>query len=66
METIENKTEKQVLGESKRGWVSLVKFIPLMVFAAMVIVFKMDLLLAAPIATFSAVCVYMLLCGANF
>ena len=66
MENIEKKTEKQVLGESKNGWVALVKFIPLMVFAAMVIVFKLDLLLAAPIATFSAICVYMLLYRANF
>ena len=66
MENTEIKPEKQVLGESKKGWVAAVKFIPLMVFAAMVIVFKLDLLLAAPIATFSAICVYMLLYRADF
>ena len=66
MENTENKNEKQVLGESKKGWVAAIKFIPLMVFAARVIVFKLDLLLAAPIATFSAICVYMLLYRADF
>ena len=66
MEKTEKKTEKQVLGDSKSGWVALVKFIPLMVFAVMVIVFKLDLLLAAPIATFSAICVYMILYRTNF
>ena len=66
MENTEMKPEKQVLGESKKAWVAAVKFIPLMVFAAMVIVFKLDLLLAAPIATFSALAVYMLLYRADF
>lgn len=47
MDTKEIRTEKQVLGDSKKGWVAAVKFVPLMVFAAMVIVFKLDLLLAA-------------------
>lgn len=68
METKEKEieTEKQVFGESKSAWVAAVKFIPLFVFAAMVIVFKLDLLLAAPIATFCAICVYMILYRSNF
>ena len=66
MEKTEMKPDKQVPGESKRGWVAAVKFVPLMVFAAMVIIFKLDLLLAAPIATFSAICVYMILYRADF
>ena len=45
---------------------SAFKFLPLLVFALMVIVFKLDLLLAAPIATFCAVGVYMLTEKANF
>ena len=39
---------------------SIVKFIPLMVFALLVIVFKLDLLIAAPLATFTAAAVYMI------
>ena len=62
----EEKSKKQTPGESKSGWVAFVKFIPLLVFAALVIVFKLDLLLAAPIATFCAVGVYMLLYRADF
>ena len=38
------KTEKK-----QSGWVAAFKFVPLMVFALLVIIFKMDLLLAAPI-----------------
>ena len=66
MEKTDIKPEKQVPGERKSGWVAAVKFIPLLVFAAMVIVFKLDLLLAAPIATFSAICVYMILYYTDF
>lgn len=47
-------------------WISLFKFLPLIIFAALVIVFKLDLLLAAPIATFAAVGVYMILSRSNF
>lgn len=54
-------TNKQV-----SGWVAAFKFVPLLVFAVMVIVFKMDLLLAAPIATFCALIVYMIVCKAKF
>ena len=48
------------------GWVAAFKFVPLLVFALLVIVFKMDLLLAAPIATFCAVIVYMITGKAKF
>lgn len=47
-------------------WIAVFKFAPLLVFALMVIVFKMDLLLAAPIATFAALIVYMLIYRADF
>lgn len=52
--------------EKTNVWVALIKFVPLLVFAVMVIVFQMDLLLAAPIGVFSAVIVYMILYKANF
>ena len=48
------------------AWVSAFKFVPLMVFALLVILFKMDLLLAAPIATFCAVIVHMIVCRSRF
>ena len=52
--------------EKTNVWVALIKFVPLLVFAVMVIVFKMDLLLAAPIGVFTAVVVYMILYKAKF
>ncbi len=48
------------------GWVSVFKFLPLILFACLVIVFKLDLLLAAPIATFCAVAVYMIVQKSGF
>jgi len=66
MEKTDMKSEKQVPGEKQGGLVAAFKFLPLIVFAAMVIVFKLDLLLAAPIATFSAICVYMILYRSDF
>lgn len=48
------------------GWIAACKFIPLLVFAGLVIVFRLDLLVAAPIATFCAVGVYMLVNRCNF
>ncbi|MBE6985082.1 MAG: Na+/H+ antiporter NhaC family protein [Ruminococcaceae bacterium] len=42
------------------------KFLPLIIFACLVIVFKLDLLLAAPIATFCAVGVYIIVNKSNF
>ena len=50
----------------KSAWIATLKFVPLMIFATLVIVFKMDLLLAAPIATFCAVLVFMIVCHATF
>lgn len=56
----ENKTLKN------SGWIAAFKFIPLLVFACLVIVFHMDLLIAAPIATFCALGVYMLVNKCSF
>ena len=49
--------------ETKRqkGWIAAVKFLPLLVFALLVIVFKLDLLVAGPVATFAALAVYMII-----
>jgi len=47
-------------------WLAVFKFVPLFVFAGMVIAFKMDLLLAAPIATFCALVVYMIIGRVGF
>ena len=46
--------------EKQSKWVAALKFVPLLVFAALVIVFKLDLLIAAPFATFAAAVVYMI------
>lgn len=46
--------------KKESGWIAALKFLPLIVFATLVIAFRLDLLLAAPIATFAAICVYML------
>lgn len=48
------------------NWIALFKFLPLIVFGLIVIVFKLDLLLAAPIAVFTAVIVYMIINKCNF
>lgn len=48
------------------AWVAAFKFVPLLIFALLVIVFKLDLLLAAPIATFCALIVYMIVQKAKF
>ena len=45
---------------------AFLKFAPLLVFGIMVIVFKLDLLLAAPIAVFAAIGVYMVVYKCNF
>ena len=45
---------------------AVLKFLPLAVFAVLVIVFKLDLLIAAPIATVSAVIVYMIVYRTRF
>ena len=51
--------------ENKPG-IAVLKFVPLFIFALMVIVGKLDLLLAAPIATFSAIAVYMIIYKVSF
>ncbi len=67
MEKIEAKMpEQDVPGKKQNGWIAAFKFVPLLIFAVAVIIFKLDLLLAAPIATFSAICVYMLVNKAGF
>ncbi len=67
---MENKTKtisnENTGGEKNSGWIAAFKFLPLLVFAVLVIVFKLDLLLAAPIATFSAILVYMIIYKAKF
>ena len=52
--------------KKESAWIAAFKFLPLLVFALAVIVFKLDLLLAAPIATFTAVCVYMIVKRSGF
>ena len=52
--------------QKNSGWIAAFKFGPLLVFAVAVIIFKLDLLLAAPIATFSPICVYMILYRSDF
>lgn len=70
MMTANDEANKQVdskmPAKKESGWVAAFKFVPLLIFALAVIVFKLDLLLAAPIATFSAICVYMILYRVNF
>lgn len=51
---------------SKENLIAFFKFVPLLVFGTMVIAFKMDLLLAAPIAVFAAIIVYMIIYKCNF
>lgn len=58
--------KEEMVQKKENGWIAAFKFVPLLIFAICVIVFKLDLLLAAPIATFSAVGVYMILYRANF
>lgn len=58
--------KEEMVHRKENGWIAAFKFVPLLIFAVAVIVFKLDLLLAAPIATFSAVAVYMILYKADF
>lgn len=46
--------------------VSILKFLPLILFACLVLFLKLDLLIAAPIATFAAIIVYMLTTRVKF
>ncbi len=52
--------------KNRKVLISLVKFSPLFVFALLVIAFKLDLLIAAPLATFTAAAVFMLVNRSNF
>ena len=52
--------------KTKEKWLAIFKFVPLLVFGVMVIAFKMDLLLAAPIAVLTAIAVYMVINKCNF
>ena len=54
--TAEDATE----AKKESAWVAAFKFLPLLIFAISVIIFKLDLLIAAPIATFVAIIVYMI------
>ena len=58
--------KEETVQRKENGWIAAFKFVPLLIFALAVIVFKLDLLLAAPIATFSAVAVYMILYKEGF
>ena len=58
--TEDKASTEEVAPKKENGWIAAFKFVPLLVFALAVIVFKLDLLIAAPIATFVAVCVYMI------
>lgn len=60
---MEQKSEEE---KKASAWIALFKFLPLLIFTCMVIVFKLDLLLAAPIATFSAIGVHMILYRSSF
>ena len=62
----EKKRENSPAGEAEKPprhphLIAAVKFIPLLVFATLVIFFKLDLLIAGPLATFAALAVYMIL-----
>ena len=60
--SFKNETE----GKKENAWIAAFKFLPLLIFALAVIAFKLDLLIAAPIATFSAAAVYMIVNRTGF
>ncbi len=47
-------------------FISLVRFLPLFMFAGLVLFCKLDLLIAAPLATFLAIVIYLLTTGGSF
>ena len=63
---MDNTTQKTKAPRADNALFALLKFLPLLIFALCVIVFKLDLLLAAPIATFSAAGIYMIVNRAHF
>ena len=64
---MEERKEERTPAEPEKGLkgnkhvIAAVKFIPLLLFATLVIIFKLDLLIAAPVATMAAIAVYMIL-----
>ena len=64
---MEERKEERTPAEPEKGpkgnkhVIAAVKFVPLIVFAILVIIFKLDLLIAAPVATMAALAVYMIL-----
>ena len=66
---MENRTEEKKAAEPEKQpreesrLIAAFKFVPLLVFALLVIVFKLDLLIAGPLATFAALAVYMIIGG---
>ena len=64
----EKNSEKKMAREPRKDntFTAILKFVPLVAFIVMVVVFRLDLLAAAPIAAFLAACVYMFLRRANF
>ncbi len=60
----EKKYDKKRLQDSP--WIAALKFFPLILFGVLVIALKLDLVLAAPIAAFTAALVYILTRRSNF
>lgn len=52
--------------KKREAWLAALKFAPVAVFALLVIVFRVDLLLAAPLSTFCAIGVYRIVKRATF
>ena len=51
--------ETQAAEQRVHPLIAILKFVPLFLFAALVLIFKYDLLIAAPISTFAAIVIYM-------
>ena len=64
--TVQDQSKVRDSALKDSAFISIVKFVPLVIFAVLVIVFKLDLLVAAPLATFAAALVYIILYHSNF
>lgn len=62
----QNNSPKTEYRKSDHPLIAVLKFLPLFLFAALVLFLKFDLLIAAPIASFVAIVVYMLTLKVNF
>ena len=62
----QQKSSKQHQQTSASPLISILKFLPLFLFAGLVLFLKFNLLLAAPIATFAAIIIYMLTSRISF